>query len=219
MNGEITIIANKQKKVIFYVFITFFITFTLIYKFKPDTSISRNIEQTYESQVLTKHNAKEIVAYSDTTCSFNLVVSVLDRNTIFEKNYGDLQINKYETLTLTLDDLDPGFFSDKAIIKNVYTDGGTYISNFGDTYEEKFYSLIINYSKSEIIVRSDNNCYFDLTVSVKNKDYNYSENFKKIKVDKEKTLVLTLNDLAPNFFPNDTTIEYVEKRTNTYEKE
>jgi len=172
------------------------------------------------ASVITKYNGKEIIVYSDTTCFFNLGVSICDGETISSNSYGEFKIASGETITLTIEDLAPDFFSENAIITSVSDVGNPYVYGESSISDDKYKlvdnSIIMKYSEKEITVYSNNDCYFDLHVSTQDSKFNSSNEYKKIKISKGETLTLALNDLAPEFFLDDTIIKYCDPYICTY---
>jgi len=172
------------------------------------------------ASVITKYNGKEIIVYSDTTCFFNLGVSICDGETISSNSYGEFKIASGETITLTIEDLAPDFFSENAIITSVSDVDNPYVYGESSISDDKYKlvdnSIIMKYSEKEITVYSNNDCYFDLHVSTQDSKFNSSNEYKKIKISKGETLTLALNDLAPEFFLDDTIIKYCDPYIYTY---
>ena len=147
------------------------------------TSIERHV---INASVMTKYNNKEIIVYSDTTCFFNLRVSICDGDVISDNSYGEFQITGGETIILNINDLAPNFFTDNAVITYVSDVDNPYI--YGDSalacdkYSSINCSLFMKYSDKEIIISSDKTCYFDLRVATKDKEFNSSDKYKKLKI-------------------------------------
>lgn len=173
------------------------------------------------ASIITKYNKNKIIVYSDTTCFFDLDVSICDGEKNYKNTYEELQISKGKILTLTLENLAPDFFSDEAIITSVEPVDDTYVKQFlptFNTYSKNNYSLLMKYSEKEIIVFSDKSCLFDLYVDTKDDDFNSSNKYCKIKIKGGETKSLSLNDLAPGFFTDSTKITYVNSYIPTYKK-
>lgn len=214
----------KEKKWVGILFTCLLCCFIFIAEFfvlNKLLTIRKGGGQNINASVITKYNEKEIIVYSDTTCFFNLVVSVCDGETSSQNSYGEFQISEGEILTLTLEDLAPGFFSDEAIITDVDAVYDTYVKNFSlfcDTYSKIDCSLLVKYSEKEITVFSDKSCFFDLYVATKDDDFNSSNSYRKIKIKEGETITLTLEDLSPGFFTDSTKISYVGSNPKTYKK-
>ena len=184
-----------------------------------NTEITEIKTKSINATVVSKFNEKEIIVYSDTSCFFNLTVSILDENTKSENTYKDFEISKGETITLTIDDLAPDFFSEEAIITYVspihpyvYTDSSLNLDN----YKSSNCQLLMKYSSKEITVYSDKSCFFDLSISTEGDNFNSKNEYRKIEIKKGETITLTLNDLVPGFFTNKTSIKYVNPYIETY---
>lgn len=63
-----------------------------------------------------KYNTDKIVLYSNEDCFVDLVLYIKEDNFINSAYIRRLHINAKETNTFTLEDLAPGFYSDKAEI-------------------------------------------------------------------------------------------------------
>lgn len=176
--------------------------------------------QFIKASVISKFNNKEIVIYSDTTCFFNIRVSIIDGETVSENSYGEFEISKGETLTLTLNDLAPGFFSDKAIIKDVYPIYSPYVYEISslnaDNYEMINSKLLMKYSSEEITIYSDKSCFFDLYVLTNGDDFDSANIYQRLEIKEGETISLTLDDLAPGFFTTGSYINYVNPYIDTY---
>ena len=176
--------------------------------------------QFIKASVISKFNNKEIVIYSDTTCFFNIRVSIIDGETVSENSYGEFEISKGETLTLTLNDLAPGFFSDKAIIKDVYPIYSPYVYEISslnaDNYEMINSKLLMKYSSEEITIYSDKSCFFDLYVLTNGDDFDSANIYQRLEIKEGETISLTLDDLAPGFFTTGSYINYFNPYIDTY---
>lgn len=190
---------------------------------KAENLENKTEKQFINASIVTKYNEKEIVIYSDTTCYFYLDVKIKDGETESENDYGEFKITEGEIMTLTVNDLAPGFFSDNAIIKSVWKVEKPYIYTDNPTLENDYEridcSILMKYSDKEITIFSDTACYLDLEVSIVDDKFRSYNEYKKIEISERETLVLTPEDLAPGFFTDTATIwncntyiyTYVEK--------
>lgn len=88
-----------------------------------------------------------------------------------------------------------------------------------DDYEWSNANILLKYSDKKVIVYSDKTCFFDLWIRTKDSDFKSSNYYRGIEISEGETLELTLEDLAPGFFSDDTLISdcsedikpYVEK--------
>ena len=176
--------------------------------------------QQINATVVSKFNQKEIIVYSDTSCFFNIRASVVDGENVSDNSYGEFEISKGETITLTLDDLAPGFFTDQAIITDVYPIYSPYVyedsSLNSDNYKFTTCQLLMKYSSKDITISSDKSCFFDLYVSTRSNDFNSANIYQKLEIKEGETITLTLDDLAPGFFTDETYISYVNSYIDTY---
>lgn len=172
--------------------------------------------------VVSKFNQKEIILYSETSCFFNIRVSVVDGETVSENSYGEFEISEGKTITLTLDDLAPGFFTDQAIIAGVNPIYHPYVyedsSLVSDNYTYTECQLLMKYSSKEITIYSDKSCFFDLYISTIGDNFNSLNIYQKLEIKEGETINLTLDDLAPGFFTDGTYIKYVNPYIDTYVK-
>lgn len=189
----------------------------IIWIFLPFFKSSNNTMKVWEAQVLTKYNDKEIIAYSNVSCDFTFSATIDDGDSTSNGTYS-ASIVSGTPLRLTIDDLAPNFFSDDAVIRRVGDAVGTYTSKTGDMYRYKNCNIIFQYSEDQITLRSDEDCYFDLTVYASSNEYSYEEDFKKIEIKKGETLVLSLESFDPYFFSKDAKIDSVISYIPTYEK-
>lgn len=215
--------GTKIGYVVMWLFICLTMMIVEIFAFDPFMNFLGVIiygKQEIDASIIAKYNEKEIIVYSDTTCYFNIKVEVCDGETKSESTYKKV-ISEGQTLTLTLEDLAPGFFSDKAIITDVYPIYDTYIKKFSlvrDKYTRIDCPLLVKYSTKEITVFSDKSCFFDLYVSTTADEFCSTNYYRKIKIKKGETLTLTLEDLAPGFFAEGTDIQYVDSTPATFKK-
>lgn len=171
--------------------------------------------QWIKASLATRYNDKEIFVYSDTTCLFRLNVTVQDGDFRADETFGGFEINKGESIKLTLDDLAANFFSDQAIITNVNFDYYPYV--YGDTelniynYENIGAHVLIKCSSDKLVIYSDKDCFYDLHLKIQELNFYSRAEFRRIKLTEGKTITLTLDDLAPGFFSKDAVI------TNYYE--
>lgn len=178
--------------------------------------------QTIKKPIIVKYSEKEIVVFSNTTCFFDLYVSVRDGEFTSQNTYGEFQISEGETITLTLEDLAPNFFSDTAIIEDAscytsYVYGDSPLST--EKYKEIDCTLLIKCSSKEIIVYSDTTCFFDLCLSTEDDVFKSINTYSNLSISEGETITLTLNDLAPNFFSDNTVItSYSPLATRKYIK-
>lgn len=183
-----------------------------------DTETESN-PQPIKATVVSKYNENEITIYSDTSCFFYVEVSVIDGKTTSENKYGEFEILSGETITLTLDDLAPGFFSDQAVIKDVwpispyvYEDSSLDSDNF-EFIDSK---ILMKYSSKEITIYSSKSCFFNLWISTSGLSFCSCNIFQNIEIKEGETITLTLDDLAPGFFDDETSIQYVNSHIDTY---
>lgn len=216
----------KVKKWMLRLIMCLFICLTMIVEFFAFDHVMNFLDviihgkQEIDASIIAKYNEKEIIVYSDTTCYFNIKVEVCDGETMSENTYKKV-ISEGQTLTLTLEDLAPGFFSDNAIITGVDPIYDTYIKKFSlvrDKYTSIDCSLLVKYSKKEITVFSDKSCFFDLYVSTTADEFRSSNYYRKIKIKKGETLTLNIEDLAPGFFAEGTDIKFVDSTPATFKK-
>lgn len=175
-----------------------------------------------KASVMVKYSEKEIIVFSDTTCFFNLYVSVRDGEFLSQNTYGEFQISKGESITLNLEDLAPGFFSEEAIIEDassktpyVYEDSPLDAEN----YKEIDCGLLVKCSSKEIIVYSDTTCFFDLYLYTEDDNFKSRNTYTKLSISEGETITLNLQDLAPGFFSENTIItSYAPLATREYIK-
>ncbi len=186
--------------------------------------LSEYLSRVYiNSNVISKYSKDEVQVYSYEDCYFCLPISIIDGEHLSSQLYGPFFIKKEETLTFTINDLKPDFFSNKASIIDlsfispfVYENSELDIENL-----EKFYNenLIVKYSEKEIIVNSNIDCNFDLWVSTQGKAYNSTNIFRNLEIKKGETLKLTLKSLAPeDFFTSDDKIIYASTQNPYVQK-
>ena len=198
---------------------------------KTETEIEAEYESESESQekahrikasVMVKYSKEEIILYSNTTCFFNLDVSVRDGEFLSQNTYGEFHILEGESITLNLEDLAPGFFSEEAIIEDassetpyVYEDSPLAAEN----YKEIDCGLLVKFSSKEIIVYSDTTCFFDLYLYTEDDNFKSRNAYTKLSISKGETITLNLQDLAPGFFSENTIItSYAPLSTREYIK-
>lgn len=186
-----------------------------------DTETESN-PQPIKATVVSKYNEKEITIYSDTSCFFYVEVSVNDGETTSQNKYGEFEISGGETITLTLNDLAPGFFSEQAIITKVLPIS-PYVYEYSSLNSDNFKSIdsqiLMKYSSKEITVYSSESCFFNLWISTNDLDFSSCNVFQKLEIKKGETITLTLDDLAPGFFDDETSIQYVNPSIDTYIEE
>ena len=122
---------------------------------EDETEVKSNITKPY---VTVKYSETEIVVFSRITCSFSLDVSIRDGDFVSDNTYKDFQISEGETITLTLEDLAPDFFSDKAIIEDAnynYSIRDYFPTNQVD-YKRSDANILLKYSDKKVIVYSEN---------------------------------------------------------------
>lgn len=192
---------------------------------KDDSSYSEDSEDekvpnTINASVIAKYSEKEIVIYSDTSCFFDLEVSVSDEESESKITFKKIQISEGKTITLTLEDLAPGFFSDRAII--------TKVSEIDDPYVYEKISLndvdtksidcqiLMKYTSEEITIYSDESCFFDLFVITGGDNFNSRNTYRRVEIKEGTTITLTLDDLAPDFFSDNTYIDFVSSGIYPY---
>ena len=185
----------------------------------PDVE-TQSHSHSIKATVLSKFNQKEIILYSETSCFFNIIVSVVDGETVSDNSYGEFKISEGETVTLTLDDLAPGFFTDQAIIIDVNPIYSPYVyedsSLNDDIYKSIKCQLLMKYSYKEITIYSDKTCFFDLDISTIGDNFDSTNIYQKLGIKEGETITLTLDDLAPGFFTDETSIKYVNPYIDTY---
>lgn len=190
---------------------------------EDETEVKSNITKPYVSNitkpyVIVKYSETEIVVFSGITCSFSLDVSIRDGDFESDNTYKDFQISEGETITLTIEDLAPDFFSDKAIIEDAdynYSVWDYFPSNLDD-YKWSDANILLKYSDKKVIVYSDKTCFFDLRIRTKDSDFESSNYYRGIEISEGETLELTLEDLAPGFFSDDTLISYCSEDIDPY---
>ena len=180
-------------------------------KIEIETEIENQVRrQEIKASIVTKYSEKEIFVYSDATCFFDLTVSIQDGKSQSIEKFGEFQINKGETIRLTIEDLISGFFSDEAVITDIPLVGKPYIYVESDlsevNYEEIRRAIIVKASQDEVIVYSHEDCFFDITLFTQDANFKSKNEFRRIKINKGETITLTLDDLAPGFFSEDTKI-------------
>lgn len=180
-----------------------------------ETEVKSNITKPY---VIVKYSETEIVVSSDITCSFSLDVTIRDGNFKSNNTYKDFQISEGETITLTPEDLAPDFFFDKAIIVDADYNYNIwdYFPNNLDDYQKSNANILLKYSDKKIIVYSDKTCFFDLRIQTKDSDFESFNYYRGIEILEGETLELTLEDLAPGFFSDDTLISYCNENIYPY---
>lgn len=175
-----------------------------------------------KASVMVKYSEKEIIIFSDTTCFFNLDVSVRDGEFFSKNTYGEFQISEGESITLTLEDLAPGFFSEQAIIEDAsseipYVYGDSPLDT--EKYKEIDCGLLVKCSSKEIIVYSDKTCFFDLYLYTEDDNFKSRNTYSKLNISEGETITLNLEDLAPDFFSENTIItSYAPLATKEYIK-
>lgn len=161
----------------------------------------------YDATVISKFNEKEIIIRSDTSCYFDLAVTIVDGDETSYNTYSGFEISENETITLSIEDLANNSFSYSAIITDVDAIYQTY------SYEKPLQiytsnridnnSIMIKYSEKEITVHSDDSCCFDLYVSTVGTNFSSTNIYRKLKIDEGETIIFTLDDLAPDFFDDE----------------
>lgn len=179
--------------------------------------------QKIKASIMVKYSEKEIIVFSNTTCFFNLKISIRDGEFTSQNTYGEFKISEGETMTLTLENLAHDFFSNEAIIEDVSC-SDSYV--YGDSplavnrYKDIDCKLLIKCSNKEVIVYSDTTCFFDLYLYTEDDNYKSRNAYCKLAITEGETLTLTLDDLAPGFFSDHTIItsysplsirKYIEK--------
>jgi len=174
-----------------------------------ETEVEVKRKTDIKASVVVKFSEKEIIVFSDTSCFFDLQVSIHDGEFISENVYREFQISEGETIALTIQDLAPGFFSDTATIDTAYS-LTPYV--YGDsTLDEDNYqyidcSLLIKCSSKEVIVYSDTTCFFDLLLFTEDDTFKSINKYYRLAISENETITLTLEDLAPGFFSDATQI-------------
>lgn len=189
---------------------------------KDDSSSSEDekVPHTINAQVIAKYSEKEIVIYSDTSCFFDLEVSVSDEENESEITFKKIQISEGKTITLTLEDLAPGFFSDRAIITKVTEINNPYVYeeiSLNDVDKKNIdCQILMKYTSEEITIYSDESCFFDLFVITEGNDFNSCNKYRRVEIKEGTTITLTLDDLAPDFFSDNTYIDFVSSGIHPY---
>lgn len=192
---------------------------------KDDSSSSEDSEDakvphTINASVIAKYSEKEIVIYSDTSCFFDLEVSVSDEESESEITFKKIQISEGKTITLTLEDLAPGFFSDRAIITKVTEISSPYVYteiSLNDVATKNIdCQILMKYTSEEITIYSDESCFFDLFVITEGNNFNSCNIYRRVEIKEGTTITLTLEDLAPGFFSDNTYIEFVSSYIYSY---
>lgn len=189
---------------------------------KDDSSSSEDakVPHTINASVIAKYSEKEIVIYSDTSCFFDLEVSVSDEESESKTTFKKIQISEGKTITLTLEDLAPGFFSDRAIITEVTEINNPYVYekislNDVDTKSIDC-QILMKYTSEEITIYSDESCFFDLFVITGGDNFNSRNRYRRVEIKEGTTITLTLDDLAPDFFSDNTYIDFVSSGIYPY---
>lgn len=184
---------------------------------------SENLEQysIRDSTVISKFNEKEIVIWSDTSCYFDLTVSIVDGDSRSLSTFTGFEISENETIALSVEDLANNFYSYSAIIEDV--DAITTVYNYEDSSNKYIYSpiqdssILMKYTSNEITVHSDFSCFFDLYVSTEGTNFDSKNKYCKLKIEEGETIIFTLDDLAPGFFDDEETfIKYAYLGLYTY---
>ena len=74
----------------------------------------------------------------------------------------------------------------------------------------------MKYTSEEITIYSDESCFFDLFVITEGDNFNSRNTYRRVEIKEDTTITLTLDDLLPGFFSDNTHIEYVSSYIYTY---
>ena len=76
--------------------------------------------------------------------------------------------------------------------------------------------ILMKYTSEEITIYSDESCFFDLFVITGGDNFNSRNTYRRVEIKEGTTITLTLDDLAPDFFSDNTYIDFVSSGIYPY---